>query len=139
MQMKADIVLADRESQISVFVSLPVHFPLLSGVDFQGLYHIAERLKDNYAERKAWFPDFKDSDLIIGDDVWISAQPPSAQSPATHCHEWVCRDLRQGCCRQNTSELAGSPDEENPPSSVTPSEATGKLTTSPPAQCIYML
>ena len=95
-------------------------------MNFQELYHIAEGLKDNYEERKAWFPDFNDSDLIIGNDVWMSSQPP-----CTHRHEYVCRDLQQGCSRQGTAEIAGSPDEESPPSSVTPSEATGKLMCDP--------
>ena len=96
-------------------------------MNFQELYHIAECLKDNYEERKAWFPDFNDSDLIIGNDVWVSSQPP-----CTRRHEYVC-DLRQG---RGTSEIAGSPDEESPPSSVTPSEATGNQSS---CVCIYSM
>ena len=97
---------------------------LSSDVDFQELYHTASLLKSNYAERKAWFPDFSDSDLIIGEDVWNPDRPQSDQ--------YVCRDLRQGCCM--SSDLAGSPDEENPPSSVTPSVAPGK----PNTTAVYM-
>ena len=87
------------------------------GGDFKRLYEIASRLRESPAERRAYFPDFGDGDLIIGDDIWPHPQPALCR------HNFVEHEPLQS--RPRPSSLAHSPDEVCQPLSVSHPEATG--------------